>query len=165
MTQLRFIGLGAVLIGTLFVTGCVTRPKPLYHWGEYQPQVYEYFKGDGSSHEEQIAKLEETIQKARATDAALPPWLPCAPWPAVSESGQGRSGETAIRNRENPVSGIRVVYGFPAQQVQEVRNSNEFLPPERARRRADADNAGDRLRHSPSLMITRRSSRAIPSRC
>ena len=73
MTQLRFIGLGAVLIGTLFVTGCVTRPKPLYHWGEYQPQVYEYFKGDGSSHEEQIAKLEETIQKARATDAALPP--------------------------------------------------------------------------------------------
>lgn len=73
MTKLRLISLGAVLLGSLCATGCATRAKPLYYWGEYQPQVYEYFKGDGNSPEQQIAKLEETVQKARATDAMLPP--------------------------------------------------------------------------------------------
>lgn len=44
----------------------------MYQWDGYQQQVYEYLKGTGSP-EEQIAKLEESIQKARSKGAALPP--------------------------------------------------------------------------------------------
>lgn len=73
MTQVRLIGLGAALLGTILMAGCANRPAPLYHWGEYQPQVYEYFKGDGKSFEEQIIALEADVQKARAEGALLPP--------------------------------------------------------------------------------------------
>ena len=73
MTLVRCIGLSAALLGTVFMAGCAHRPAPLYHWGEYQPQVYEYFKGDGKSYEEQIIALEADIQKARSAGTSLPP--------------------------------------------------------------------------------------------
>lgn len=53
------------------LTGCVQQPKSLYQWGNYQPELYEYFKGE--SKEVQIAKLEEDLQKIRATNANPPP--------------------------------------------------------------------------------------------
>jgi hypothetical protein len=56
----------------LVLTGCASQPKPLYHWGSYQTQVYKHFKGEAGP-EEQITALEEEIQKARSKDAALPP--------------------------------------------------------------------------------------------
>lgn len=73
MIQLRTIGVTAVLLGATFMAGCAQRAAPLYYWGAYQPQVYEYFKGDGKSFEEQIIALEEDVQKARAQGATLPP--------------------------------------------------------------------------------------------
>jgi hypothetical protein len=30
----------------LVLTGCASQPKPLYHWGSYQTQVYKHFKGE-----------------------------------------------------------------------------------------------------------------------
>ncbi|SCK15455.1 DUF4810 domain-containing protein [Vogesella sp. LIG4] len=72
MITRRLALVAALLAGAL--TGCAgQQAKPLYHWGVYQPQVYEYFKGDGNSHEAQIAALEEDVQKARATGETLPP--------------------------------------------------------------------------------------------
>nr|WP_051516737.1 DUF4810 domain-containing protein [Herbaspirillum sp. RV1423] len=58
----------------LVLTGCATRQPPLYGWGSYQQEVYQYFKADGSkSNEEQILALEETAQKSRAKGETLPP--------------------------------------------------------------------------------------------
>lgn len=58
----------------ILLAGCVTQAKPLYYWGDYQPAVYDYFKGDGSaSPEEQIARLELTAQQAHSRGDALPP--------------------------------------------------------------------------------------------
>jgi len=65
--------LSSVFAAGLLMTGCANQSKPLYHWGSYQPQVYEYFKGDGSSTEAQIIALEAEMEKARAGDAKLPP--------------------------------------------------------------------------------------------
>ncbi|AXK39887.1 DUF4810 domain-containing protein [Crenobacter cavernae] len=70
---LKHLCIGVGLLGAAMLTGCANRPKPLYHWGNYQPQVYEYFKGDGKGHEEQIATLEENLQKVRANGESLPP--------------------------------------------------------------------------------------------
>ena len=63
----------ATLLLAAGLTGCAAPPKPLYHWGGYQAQVYEHFKGDGKGPLEQLAALEAEQQKARASGATLPP--------------------------------------------------------------------------------------------
>lgn len=62
-----------VLSVALFtLCGCATQ-KTLYNWGGYQQQVYQHFKTDGNSHEEQIIALEQDLQKAHAKGDSLPP--------------------------------------------------------------------------------------------
>jgi hypothetical protein len=62
----------ATVIGSVLV-GCAEAPKRLYHWEAFQEQVYEYFKADTSSPEEQLRILGAQVEKARARGAALPP--------------------------------------------------------------------------------------------
>lgn len=63
--------LGTTLAVGVCLTGCVQQPKSLYQWGSYQPELYEYFKGE--SKEAQVAKLEEDLQKIRSSNATPPP--------------------------------------------------------------------------------------------
>lgn len=67
MNGLRVIALAAA---ALWLSGCA-QPKTLYQWGSYQPEVYEYFKGE--SKEAQVAKLEEDLQKIRSSNGNPPP--------------------------------------------------------------------------------------------
>lgn len=53
------------------LAGCATPPKTLYQWDGYQPQVYEYFKGE--SPEQQIAEMEKALQTISAKGASVPP--------------------------------------------------------------------------------------------
>ena len=62
----------AVAMGGVLV-GCAPAPKRLYHWEGFQDQLYEYFKADRSSPEEQLRILGAQVEKARARGAALPP--------------------------------------------------------------------------------------------
>ena len=67
----RFFGL---LIAACTIVGCAQpRPRPLYHWEGFQRQLYEHFKGDGSSPQEQLRVMEAQAQKAQGNGAALPP--------------------------------------------------------------------------------------------
>ncbi|WP_455913180.1 DUF4810 domain-containing protein [Pseudomonas syringae] len=66
--QFRLIAMAAA---SLWLAGCAQQPKTLYQWGSYQPEVYEYFKGE--SKEAQVAKLEEDLQKIRSTNGNPPP--------------------------------------------------------------------------------------------
>ena len=62
------IALGSVL------AGCAQQASTrLYHWEGFQGQLYEYFKADTSSPEDQLRILDAQAQKARASGAALPP--------------------------------------------------------------------------------------------
>ncbi|MBZ8141814.1 DUF4810 domain-containing protein [Rubrivivax gelatinosus] len=61
------LALGAVL------AGCATAPQPLYHWGDYQRQIYQSLNADDTSPQEQLQQLEQQAEKARAKGAALPP--------------------------------------------------------------------------------------------
>lgn len=65
----------AALLGCALLTGGCARHQTLYYWGDYQPQVYEYLKGQGKSHAEQILALEEIIQEANSTNKTVPPGL------------------------------------------------------------------------------------------
>jgi len=71
--SLRLLGLVAVIVAGGSVLGCAQAPKRLYHWDGFQAQLYQYFKGDGSSPDEQLRVLNEQAVKARASGAALPP--------------------------------------------------------------------------------------------
>jgi hypothetical protein len=62
----------AVSIGASAI-GCAQAPKPLYHWGDFQGQLYEHFKAEGASPAEQLRIMEEQTQKAEGGGAALPP--------------------------------------------------------------------------------------------
>lgn len=55
------------------LSGCATQPSTLYHWGNYQPAVWSYFKGDDKGPEAQQASMEKTLQEAQAKGKALPP--------------------------------------------------------------------------------------------
>ncbi|KUY79990.1 hypothetical protein WI25_00735 [Burkholderia cepacia] len=57
----------------MLLAGCAapTTP-PLYQWSGYQPQVYEYFKGQ-SSPQQQIDALEKALQEIRAKGNKPPP--------------------------------------------------------------------------------------------
>jgi len=70
-TVFRFAAL--LPLSLLILTGCATRQQPIYGWGNYQQQVYQYFKADTKSNEEQIAALEESMQKNRSKGTPVPP--------------------------------------------------------------------------------------------
>src|SRR5256885_3443719 len=49
------------------LAGCAAPRQPLYAWNDYQPQVYQYLKDDGSTGaEDQLLKLEEARLKVQA---------------------------------------------------------------------------------------------------
>ncbi|WP_454724203.1 MULTISPECIES: DUF4810 domain-containing protein [Cupriavidus] len=52
------------------LAGCAG-PKTLYQWESYQPQVYDYFKGE--SKQAQVEALERDMQKIQAAGATPPP--------------------------------------------------------------------------------------------
>ncbi|WP_175910546.1 MULTISPECIES: DUF4810 domain-containing protein [Burkholderia] len=56
----------------LLLAGCASSTPPLYQWNGYQPQVYEYFKGQKSP-QEQIDALEKALQEIRAKGKMPPP--------------------------------------------------------------------------------------------
>ena len=59
------------LAASALLAGC-SSPKTLYQWEGYEPQVYEYFKGEEPK-EAQIEALERDLQKIRSTGKAVPP--------------------------------------------------------------------------------------------
>lgn len=60
------------LLACALLAGCAA-PATLYQWEGYQPQVYEYFKGQGNGLEAQSSKLEEDLQKIHAHGKIPPP--------------------------------------------------------------------------------------------
>ncbi|WP_254050908.1 DUF4810 domain-containing protein [Zoogloea sp. LCSB751] len=64
--------LAAAVLTAALTTGCANRPQSVYYWGDYQPQVYTYFKGEKGP-EDQIQALEATREKAAAQGKPLPP--------------------------------------------------------------------------------------------
>ncbi|KDD65611.1 hypothetical protein V466_28245 [Pseudomonas mandelii PD30] len=66
----------ALMASTVLVSGllagCNSGPKTLYQWESYQPEVYEYFKGEEPK-EAQAEALERDLQKIRSTGKTPPP--------------------------------------------------------------------------------------------
>jgi hypothetical protein len=63
---------GVALLGGALV-GCAQPPRPLYHWGGFQNQLYAHFKSDGSGPAEQLRLLEAEALRAQGAGLPLPP--------------------------------------------------------------------------------------------
>ncbi|CAM3644223.1 Lipoprotein [Pseudomonas reidholzensis] len=70
ITQPAWRTVAGLLLGSVLLVGCNSH-KTLYQWESYQPQVYEYFKGQ--SKEEQAIALERDLEKIKAKNGAVPP--------------------------------------------------------------------------------------------
>jgi hypothetical protein len=62
----------SVAAACVLLTGCASKPQPLYQWDAYQPQVYAQFTGKSTT-SEQIDALEQARQKILAKGNAVPP--------------------------------------------------------------------------------------------
>lgn len=65
--------LAPALMGAALLTGCVTAPATLYHWGSYETEVYRHFKGE--SPESQVERLEAQLQVTVSRGQTPPPGL------------------------------------------------------------------------------------------
>ncbi len=63
----------AALAAAGALAGCANAPKPMYHWGGYQRQVYQFLNGETGDPNQQLILLQAEADKARAAGAALPP--------------------------------------------------------------------------------------------
>ncbi|MCC8391530.1 DUF4810 domain-containing protein [Paraburkholderia sp. MMS20-SJTR3] len=73
--------------------GCAAQqPVSLYRWDGYQPQVYEYFKGQ-SSPEQQIDALEKALQTITAKGATPPPGFHAHLGMLYASVGKGQQAE------------------------------------------------------------------------
>ena len=62
-------------VSLLALVGCGSAPKPLYQWEAFPRLQYQTLLREGASPAEQIRALEAQAEKARASNAALPPGL------------------------------------------------------------------------------------------
>ena len=60
-------------LATSALIGCASPPVTMYGWGSYQTQVYEHFKAEKSSPEQQLAALEKDRELIAAKGQILPP--------------------------------------------------------------------------------------------
>nr|WP_241737582.1 DUF4810 domain-containing protein [Neptunicella marina] len=67
--------------------------EPLYYYGEYNQAVYSYFKSDELSQQEQIAALNQVIQKAASKGKAVPPGVHAQLGMLYFENGNQTLGE------------------------------------------------------------------------
>lgn len=67
---MKRIKIYSLLIVSLILSGCAA-PKPMYNWGPYEPQVYEFFKGE--SPDKQIQILEAHLKETESKGEKIPP--------------------------------------------------------------------------------------------
>jgi len=73
MSGSRALKLAAAVLMAGFLAGCAQPAQRLYYWGDFQDQLYEYFKADKSGPEEQLRALDAQAERARGSGSVLPP--------------------------------------------------------------------------------------------
>lgn len=68
---MKYSIIALALSGAVLLTGCDTAPINIYSWGDYQPEVYNYFKGEDA--QKQILNLEKNLDQLSAQGKLAPP--------------------------------------------------------------------------------------------
>ncbi|MGK3134378.1 DUF4810 domain-containing protein [Pantoea trifolii] len=72
---MKMLQLSAALIAAGMLAGCAPKgPESIYYWGDYQQQIYSYYKKD-SDPQKQIEALNLDIEKAKSVNKPVAPGL------------------------------------------------------------------------------------------
>lgn len=78
----------ALVLSVLTLSACVTPPKPLYQWDQYQTHLYQSLNESGLSPQEFIQRMELTMNSATGKGNALPPGFRAQLGMLYSQTGQ-----------------------------------------------------------------------------
>lgn len=70
---MKRLGSGLLIAAALALGGCATAPPQMYHWADYQRNVYDYMKGDTANPAEQLQRMSKQADAARVARRPLPP--------------------------------------------------------------------------------------------
>ena len=103
----------ALLATVLVLGGCATQPEPntLYAWGSYEKLIYASYAAPGTiPPEQQVEKLEQDYQQARAAGTRLPPGWHAHLGYLYYELGKGDQAQQEFRTEkaEFPESAVFV---------------------------------------------------------
>jgi hypothetical protein len=73
MKSLNSLAKRGLLLAAVVLAGCATPPPTMYHWTDYQRNVYDYMKGDTANPSEQLKRMSAQADAARAANHQLPP--------------------------------------------------------------------------------------------
>jgi len=96
----RSIWLPATASAMLLVGCAASTTPPLYQWSGYQPQVYEYFKGQ-SPPQAQIDALEKALQEIRAKGDTPPPGFHAHLGMLYASVGKEQQAEQELQAEKN----------------------------------------------------------------
>jgi len=69
----RFPLTATLLVTALVAVGCAQPQRPLYHWGTYEKQLYDYLRGDKTTPAVQLEALLRQAENATKAGEVLPP--------------------------------------------------------------------------------------------
>ncbi|CAG9001140.1 MAG: hypothetical protein CENE_03157 [Candidatus Celerinatantimonas neptuna] len=73
---LRSMLIAVVSLPLLLLSGCASKPKPVFYWGDYETLIYQMYMKPGSADPAtQISKLTVDIQKAHAKGLPIAPGI------------------------------------------------------------------------------------------
>ncbi|WP_429322523.1 DUF4810 domain-containing protein [Paraburkholderia sp. GAS448] len=90
-----------IMAAGALLTGCAANGStpPLYQWDGYQPQVYEYLKGQKSP-QEQIDAMEQARQQVLAKGNRLPPGFHAHLGMLYASVGKGDQAQQELQAEE-----------------------------------------------------------------
>jgi hypothetical protein len=69
---MKSVGSRMLMVAALVLGGCAA-PAQMYHWTDYQRNVYDYMKGDTANPAEQLQRMSKQADAARVAGLPLPP--------------------------------------------------------------------------------------------
>ena len=117
---------GAIVIAGL--TGCA-KQQTIYHWGNYQPAVWAYFKPNDSAAQAQQNEMEKTVQEAQSKGKPLPPGFQAHLGLLYLKNGEPQKAQIAFQTEETQFPESKAYMGFLLKNFAPQQHAPAVAPP------------------------------------
>jgi hypothetical protein len=110
------------------LAGCATH-EPIYHWGNYQPAVWAYFKPNDSAAQAQQAEMEKTVHEAQSKGKPLPPGFQAHLGLLYLKNGEPQKAQLAFETEETQFPESKAYMGFLLKNFAPQPHAPAVAPP------------------------------------